>query len=281
MRDNDSLIGNVSNVVEEKQEVIREEVNIVDPDFLENTYFVDLPTKGLDYPPESILHGVDKIEMKSMTLDDEGIFSNREYIKQGVMFEKLFSKLIVDKRISYSDLLNTDRDVILYHIRLDSFGEEMEAKIKCPSCDTTQLKKIDLKESVEKYYDELQDWEENLKEMGIERMSEGRYKFVIEDIVFVLKMANAKAMDRLVFKTKNKTNTTQIIDSIIVSINGITGSEKTNLIGKLRSNIARKMRARITLINRSLSAIRTIFECKECDYMEEMEVPVGAEFFHG
>ena len=49
---------------------------------------IELPSKGLIYPPESPLSkGV--IEMKYMTAKEEDILSNANFIKQGTVIDKL------------------------------------------------------------------------------------------------------------------------------------------------------------------------------------------------
>ena len=53
------------------------------------TETVELPSKGLLYPTENPLSS-GKIEMKYMTAKEEDILSNQNYIRQGVVFDKLF-----------------------------------------------------------------------------------------------------------------------------------------------------------------------------------------------
>ena len=52
------------------------------------TEMVDLPSKGLVYPQDSALAS-GKIEMKYMTAKEEDILTNQNYLKQGIVLEKL------------------------------------------------------------------------------------------------------------------------------------------------------------------------------------------------
>ena len=58
------------------------------------TEIVDLPSKGLLYPSDNPLAS-GKIEMKYMTAKEEDILTNQNYIRQGVVVDKLLESLIV------------------------------------------------------------------------------------------------------------------------------------------------------------------------------------------
>ena len=73
------------------------------------TEVIDLPSKGLLYPKDSPLSS-GKIEMKYMTAKEEDILTNQNYIAKGTVIDKLLQSLIVDKKISYNDLLVGDKN---------------------------------------------------------------------------------------------------------------------------------------------------------------------------
>ena len=54
---------------------------------------VDLPSKGLLYPEGSALSS-GTIEMKYMTAREEDILTNQNYIRKGVVVDKLLKSLI-------------------------------------------------------------------------------------------------------------------------------------------------------------------------------------------
>ena len=84
------------------------------------TEMVDLPSKGLLYPEgNSLREG--KIEMKYMTAKEEDILINQNYIKQGLVIDKLLQSLIVTK-INYNDLLIGDKNAIMLAARVLSYG---------------------------------------------------------------------------------------------------------------------------------------------------------------
>jgi len=86
------------------------------------TETIDLPSKGLVYPPENPLSS-GKIEMKYMTAKEEDILTNQNYIQKGVVLDKLLQALIVSK-INYSDLIVGDKNAIMVAARVLGYGKD-------------------------------------------------------------------------------------------------------------------------------------------------------------
>ena len=60
------------------------------------TEMVELPSKGLIYPEDHPLVS-GKIEMKYMTAREEDILTNMNFIRQGVVIDKLLQSMIVSE----------------------------------------------------------------------------------------------------------------------------------------------------------------------------------------
>ena len=88
------------------------------------TETVDLPSKGLLYSKESSL-SEGKIEMKYMTAKEEDILTNSNYIRQGVVIDKLLQSLIISP-INYSDLLIGDKDAVMMAARILGYGKDYD-----------------------------------------------------------------------------------------------------------------------------------------------------------
>ena len=86
---------------------------------------VELPSKGLLYAEDSPLSS-GKIEMKYMTAKEEDILTNQNYIEKGVVIDKLLQSLIVDKKITYNDLLIGDKNALLVAARVLGYGKDYE-----------------------------------------------------------------------------------------------------------------------------------------------------------
>jgi hypothetical protein len=85
------------------------------------TETVELPSKGLLYPKESPL-SKGEIELKYMTAKEEDILTNQNFIRQGVVIDKLLKSLIVTPGVNYNDLLIGDKNAIMVAARILSYG---------------------------------------------------------------------------------------------------------------------------------------------------------------
>ena len=115
------------------------------------TETVELPSKGLLYPLDNPLSS-GKIEMKYMTAKEEDILSNQNFIRQGVVFDKLFQSLIVSK-INYDDLTVGDKNAILIAARILGYGKDYQVKYPHPVTGEEELITIDLAEIKNKEVD--------------------------------------------------------------------------------------------------------------------------------
>ena len=88
------------------------------------TETVDLPSKGLLYPKDSPLAS-GKIEMKYMTAKEEDILTNSNYIRQGVVIDKLLQSLILTP-IDYNELLVGDKDALMMAARILGYGKDYD-----------------------------------------------------------------------------------------------------------------------------------------------------------
>jgi hypothetical protein len=86
------------------------------------TEMVELPSKGLLYPEGHPL-AEGKIEIKYMTAKEEDILTNQNYIRQGIVIDKLLKSLIVTK-FDYDDLLIGDKDAIMMAARVLGYGKD-------------------------------------------------------------------------------------------------------------------------------------------------------------
>ena len=87
------------------------------------TEVLDLPSKGLVYPKEHPLSS-GTIEIKYMTAKEEDILSNQNLIKKGIVLDKLFESIIVDKGINPNDIVIGDKNAIILATRLLGYGHE-------------------------------------------------------------------------------------------------------------------------------------------------------------
>jgi len=76
------------------------------------TEFIDLPSKGLVYPENNPLSS-GRVEIKYMTAREEEILSSQNLIKKGIVLDKLFESIIVDKKVNPDDIILGDKNAIM------------------------------------------------------------------------------------------------------------------------------------------------------------------------
>jgi hypothetical protein len=116
------------------------------------TEIVELPSKGLLYPEGHPLAS-GKIEMKYMTAREEDILTNQNYIKSGIVIDKLLQSMIITK-FEYRDLLVGDKDAIMLAARILGYGKEYSFSYYSDYSDSEEKLTVDLTQLKEKILQE-------------------------------------------------------------------------------------------------------------------------------
>ena len=141
--------------------------------FVVPTETVDLPSKGLFYPPDHPLHNKQFVEIKQMTAKEEDLLVNRSLIKKGVVLDKLIESVLVDKSIRPETLLLGDRNAIVLALRTTAYGKDYVITINCSNCGSKQGKEIDLVEFVEESHEKLKARLEQVENENYVRLPNG------------------------------------------------------------------------------------------------------------
>jgi hypothetical protein len=112
------------------------------------TEIIELPSKGLLYPPDSPLAS-GKVEMKYMTAREEDILTNRNYIEQGIVIDKLLQSMVVTK-FNYDDLLIGDKDLLMLSARILGYGKDYTFSYYSYANSSTEKVTVDLTQLKEK-----------------------------------------------------------------------------------------------------------------------------------
>ena len=122
----------------------------------ETTYpseVVDLPSQGHFYDSSSPLSS-GTINLKVMTAKEEDILTNQNYIKKGIVLDKLIESLIVDKDVKLDDLLLGDKNAIFVATRRFAYGDSYgPVGIVCKNCKEESKIDINLAELKDKDFD--------------------------------------------------------------------------------------------------------------------------------
>ena len=239
------------------------------------TETVELPSKGLLYPTENPLSS-GKIEMKYMTAKEEDILSNQNYIRQGIVFDKLFQSLIVSK-INYDDLAVGDKNAILIAARILGYGKDYQIKFPHPVTGEEELITVDLAEIKDKSVDYTLYINNNeftfvLPQSKNEltfRILTHRDEKQIEDELKGLKKANLSA------------EVTTRLKQAIVAVNGSREKKDVRdfIDNYLLASDARALRDYIREITPDLDLTFT-FVGSDGYTQEGVDLPIGISFFY-
>jgi len=90
---------------------------------------VELPSKGLIYPESSPLRsGV--VEVRYMSAKEEDILTNENWIKKGIVLDKVLESVIVDKDIKLKNLYPGDKNALLVATRILGYGNNYSFSYK-------------------------------------------------------------------------------------------------------------------------------------------------------
>jgi len=249
--------------------------------FVVPTEFVDLPSQGRYYPEGHPLYGQDTIEIRQMTAKEEDILTSRTLLKKGIVLDRVLQNIIVDKQIDAENMLTGDRNAILVAMRISGYGAIYETMVSCPSCGEKQDHKFDLSELVPFHGDKGDD-------LDIVNNGDGTFNIVLPQTELNVRfrlltgydetaLANSRQSDR---KRKiEEKNVTSQLNKILVSVNDNTSLEaKKFLIENIPSVDSRHLRLAFSLICPNIDLTHS-FDCQECEFVQEMEVPLTADFF--
>jgi len=102
----------------------------------ENTYgypyeTIDLPSKGLLYPEDSILRN-GKLDIKYMTAKEEDILTSTNLLKKGVALDRLINSLILTPGVKTDDLILGDKNAVMVAARILAYGPEYACEVTNP-----------------------------------------------------------------------------------------------------------------------------------------------------
>lgn len=249
--------------------------------FVVPTEFVDLPSEGRFYPENHPLHNQDTIEIKQMTAKEEDILTSRSLLKKGVALDRLIKSIIINKSINTDSLLVGDRNAILVAARISGYGSEYNTRVTCPACmaqtqdnfslfDYEVYSGVDLDSADATINDDC-----TFTTLLPKCKMEITFKLLngFDERNLVAQIGNKKR------KAGTEASITRQLKQMVVAVNGNTEQKMINyVVENMPSSDSRHLR----VIYRKATPNLTLdheFECPECGYETEMEVPLTADFF--
>lgn len=241
------------------------------------TEVIDLPSKGLVYPKDSLLSS-GQITMKYMTAKEEDILTSDALLRDGTMIDKLIRSLVVDP-IDTDDLIVQDKDWLMIAARVMGYGAEYKFTMKDPFSGKDQEVSIDLSKI------EFKEIDEDL----FQNQNQFQYTFpkCKKTITFQLmtgkkQKENEANLKKEKYKKNAVDNTlSENYSSIILNFDGETDRNKIKqMYRELIALDSRDFRNYIKKIAPG-AILKFWFVSDETGGEREMDIPFGKEFLYG
>jgi hypothetical protein len=244
---------------------------------------VQLPSRGLLYPENHPLHGVESVEIRHMTAKDEDILTNESYIRKGIVIDKLLQHVMID-RIDVNHFLIGDKNALVHACRLHGYGADYGVEnFMCPSCEEKQEYSFNISEWEFKFFDK-QKLEENQVELTENKTmvcflprTGIRVEFKYLDGRDQLALERKEESDRK--RNLRSTSMSNFLRAVIVSVDGhVDLGSIANFIEGLPAMDSRYFRRIYNELQPDVDSMSN-FLCKRCGYEEAVEVPLDISFF--
>ena len=252
--------------------------------FVAPTEFVELPSGGRFYGQGHPLQGQEVIEVRHMTAKEEDILTSQSLLKKGVALDRFLQSLIVDKRIRTDDLLVGDKNAVLVNARVNGYGSDYDTGVTCPNCQANTRYQFDLNDkSVQtglEYLSELEGVSLNNEEGTVEiTLPVTGWSFVCKPMTGRDEKALTKGVEARRKRKLPEDMLSQQISLFTVSISGVTDRGQIGkAIQSLPARDSRHLRQTYQKLMPNLDMTQA-FECSECGYVGDMEVPFTTDFF--
>ena len=243
------------------------------------TEFVELPSQGEFYPEGHPLHGEDTIEIRYMTAKDEDILSSKALLKKGIAIDRLLERIIIDKRVKPAELLIGDKNALIVAARISGYGSMYDTKVTCPTCSQPQdysftLENLALKKLREHDGVTKTDNGTFMVELPLSRVHAELRLLTGHDERKLFKINEGKKKHKL-----EETPMADMLKLLVVSLNGIVEPGQVNaFLDSMPALDSRHIRSQYKLIAPNVD-FGAVFQCDNCDYLGELEVPLTADFF--
>lgn len=239
---------------------------------------VPLPSGGKVYPLDHPLHLMESLEYKAMTAREEDILMSPALIKKGTVITELIRSCLINPNIDVTSLLSGDRNALMIAIRSSGYGRMYETTYTCPGCDFKNEFVVDLNELP-------------IKPLSIDPTTLGSNEFEFNMPLtkkrVLFKFLTGKEEEEILStvemrKKKGLLNSSVITTRLMHSILEIDGNKDRSFINKfIQVMPARDSLALRNFIDKHEPGVemKVDFRCKSCDHFEEIQLPIGSEFF--
>ena len=278
-RNNEERTGAAGSTTPPLDQLVSDQKETTPFEFTTPTEFVDLPSKGKFYTEKHPLHGKDSLEIRYMTAKDEDILTSKSLLKKGLAIDRLLQNIIVDKSIKINELLVGDKNALVVAARVTGYGNEYNTKVSCPACAMTQEYNFDLDDHTLSQGGEF----DNAVATGNDTWQITCPKSTAVVEIGLLTGKEEKLLLQQHQKRKQRklpeSSATDQLKFLIKSVNGADDPTSINkFINAMPATDARYVRKAYEKLMPNID-LSQAFECEECGFDMEMEVPFTTDFF--
>ena len=240
--------------------------------------FVMIPSKGVIYPVDSPLHGLEELEVRHLTAQDEDVLTSRSLLRSGKALDAVLDNVILNKSIKSNKLISGDKNAILTFLRITGYGPEYIVQIDCPSCNTEIKHEFDLSALNMRFLDVSPIAAgENRFEYTLPSGNQIHFKFLNteEENNINEQLEKAKKMTNSPFDS----NVTTRLKHQIVSVNGDDNPAIINqFVDNMSVRDSRAFRKYFEEIEPDV-IMKQDFNCVHCGHRGEVDIPITVCFF--
>ena len=240
--------------------------------------FVMIPSKGVIYPVDSPLHGLEELEVRHLTAQDEDVLTSRSLLRSGKALDAVLDNVILNKSIKSNKLISGDKNAILTFLRITGYGPEYIVQIDCPSCNTEIKHEFDLSALNMRFLDVSPIAAgENRFEYTLPSGNQIHFKFLNteEENNINDQLEKAKKMTNSPFDS----NVTTRLKHQIVSVNGDDNPAIINqFVDNMSVRDSRAFRKYFEEIEPDV-IMKQDFNCVHCGHRGEVDIPITVGFF--
>ena len=240
--------------------------------------FVMLPSKGLIYPVESPLHGLEEIEVRHLTAQDEDVLTSRSLLRSEKALDAVLDNVILNKSIKADQLISGDKNSILTFLRITGYGPEYNVQLDCPSCNVEVRHEFDLSSLNMRFLDtEPTERGQNRFYFQLPSGNEITFKFLNtqEEGEISDQLEKLKKMTNSPFDSNVTTRLKHQITSVNADDNPATINQFVDVMSVRDSRAFRKYFEEIE----PDVIMKQEFNCSHCGFKGEVDIPVTVGFF--
>lgn len=240
---------------------------------------VTLPSGGVVYAPESGLHLKKDLQIKAMTVREEDILTSRALIKKGTVINELIKACVTEPGVDLDALIAGDRNALMIGIRCTGYGAIYKPSMECPKCNASTEQTFDLGQL-------------GIKPLDAQPVAEGvnEFSFTLPKtkatVTFKLltgrdeeELLVAQERKKKVINSQVDTLVSDQIKAALISVNNVRDKGKLAFfVDHMSGQDSLALREHIRSIQPGID-MTAVFECDSCNHTEEVQIPIGIEFF--